>query len=234
MDCRTAQTAPGLTLTGWRSNRPPAFFCFGGSGVERRKTCPLRGDSAAFALPATPRQRNTPRLRLPLLAPSGAFFRRRSAALFGLAAFPRPFPLRGRPVQSLRSTHGGQKLPSEPKAKLARCARQRGARVRLCRFPCPGRVVALFRSFCICRSPCPSPSTDRCSAGGPDERCPLKTTPAGRPGWRSLAGEGRRTRRTAEHQKKDRENQHDNKDREKGSRAIRTGEHPNQMESFHR
>jgi len=33
-------------------------------------------------------------------------------------------------------------------------------------------------------------------------RCPLKTTPAGRPCWRSLAGEGRRTRRTAEHEKK--------------------------------
>ena len=153
MDCRTAQTAPGLTLTGWRSNRPPAFFCFGGSGVERRKTCPLRGDSAAFALPATPRQRNTPRLRLPLLAPSGAFFRRRSAALFGLAAFPRPFPLRGRPVQSLRSTHGGQKLPSEPEAKLARVPLDSGGPgfacaaspvlVVLCR--CSGRFVPAVR-----------------------------------------------------------------------------------------
>ena len=169
MDCRTAQTAPGLTLTGWRSNRPPAFFCFGGSGVERRKTCPLRGDSAAFALPATPRQRNTPRLRLPLWRSLGSFLSptlrcalwpgRFSATLSPTRAASPNAPLRSRraetperakgKVSSLRSTAGGQ-------GSLAAAS------------PVLGRVVPLFRSFCICRSPCPSPSTDRFSAGGPD------------------------------------------------------------------
>jgi len=157
MDCRTTQTAPGLTLTGWRSNRPPAFFCFDGSGIAGTN-CP-RAETRRLSRSPPPLVSETRRdSACPSGAPSGAFFRRRSAALLGLAAFPQPCALRGRPVQTLRSAHGAQKLPSEP--TQARCARQAQIRSARAGWGCPDswsqsvRFQVLSVSvFCLSPSP---------------------------------------------------------------------------------
>ena len=191
MDCRTAQTAPGLTLTGWRSNRPPAFFCFGWQRDWRERLAPV-AETRRLSRSPPPLVSETRRdSACPSGAPSGAFFRRRSAALFGLAAFPRPFALRGRPVQTLRSAHGGQKLPSEPTRSSLRSTGSNQVRPRpagaalilgLCQF--------VFRSFSARLSV--SRPHQPAFAGGRDRRCPLKTTPAGRPASRAFWVKGER------------------------------------------
>lgn len=76
-----------------------------------------------------------------------------------------------------------------------------------------GNASMVFRSFfrfvlpLLHGSPVSRPSPPASSSGGRDMRCPLKTTPAGRPDARANTGEGRETGLSSRAQKKDHEDQ---------------------------
>ena len=70
------------------------------------KENPCRGDSPCSALPATPRRETRRDSALPVALPRDLSFADAPLCCFGLSAFPRPFSLRGRTVQSLRFAHG--------------------------------------------------------------------------------------------------------------------------------
>ena len=157
MDCRTVQTAPGLTLTGWRSNRPPAFFCFDGSGIAGTN-CP-RAETRRLSRSPPPLVSETRRdSACPSWLPRELSFADAPLRFLAWPLFRDPFAPRGRPVQTLRSAHGGQKLPSEP--IRARCARQAQIRSARAGWGCPDSVSQSVRFqvlsvsvFCLSPSP---------------------------------------------------------------------------------